>query len=266
MSEEIKELEAKKAEHVKKIKLNGEMSLDNVNKFSNFDFHMDKHPNLRKFNGKDEMDGRLKYFDRDKHRYEPIETAKNELSAVKSFDEYSEQITKQDLVSALDKVSYDKSVVLDMIDKHPDMLKTLIDAKDKEGKPLFDALAIDYVLFNCKDTIEKHPDKIIAVLNNPEEIDSISSWKNKGAGLWRAVGDPLQSTIDKNPKAFGYEPKKEQITENNFNTNKLATLRKKIAHKIDETLGTNLEEKKLVKPLKKIEKAVSDKLFGKVNE
>ncbi len=49
-------------------------------------------------------------------------------------------------------------------------------------------------------------------------------------------------------------------------TNKLANLRKKIAHNIDKTLGTNLEEKKLVKPLKKIEKFVSDKLFGKVNE
>lgn len=49
-------------------------------------------------------------------------------------------------------------------------------------------------------------------------------------------------------------------------SNKLATLRKKIAHDIDETLGTKLEEKKIAKPLKKIEKAVSDKLFGKVNE
>ena len=49
-------------------------------------------------------------------------------------------------------------------------------------------------------------------------------------------------------------------------SNKLSTLRKKIAHGIDETLGTHLEEKKIAKPLKKIEKAVSDKLFGKVNE
>lgn len=49
-------------------------------------------------------------------------------------------------------------------------------------------------------------------------------------------------------------------------TNKLAVLRKKVAHDIDETLGTKLEEKKIVKPLKKIEKVVSDKLFGKVRE
>ena len=54
--------------------------------------------------------------------------------------------------------------------------------------------------------------------------------------------------------------------ENEPNKNKLTTLRKKITHGLDKTLGTKLEEKKLAKPLKKIEKAVSDKLFGKVNE
>lgn len=60
--------------------------------------------------------------------------------------------------------------------------------------------------------------------------------------------------------------KKETVTTNEVATNKLAKIRKKIAHGIDETLGTKLEEKKLAKPLKKIEKAVSDKLFGKVKE
>jgi hypothetical protein len=54
--------------------------------------------------------------------------------------------------------------------------------------------------------------------------------------------------------------------ENELNKNKLATLRKKIAHDIDETLGTHLEEKKIAEPIKKIEKAISDKLFGKVKE
>ena len=120
-------------------------------------------------------------------------------------------VSRQDLVSALDSVSYDKNVVLEMMDKHPDMVKILSETKDKDGKPLFDALAIDDILFNCKDTIEQRPDRITAVLNNPEEIDSISSWKNKGAGLWRAVYDPLNSTIKRNPEAFGIkvEPKQE---------------------------------------------------------
>ena len=51
-----------------------------------------------------------------------------------------------------------------------------------------------------------------------------------------------------------------------YNKSKLANLRQKLAHDIDKTLGTHLEEKKIAKPIKKIEKAVSDKLFGKVKE
>lgn len=160
----------------------------------------------------------------------------------------SEQITKQDLVSALDGVSYDKSVVLDMIDKHPDMVKTLVNVKDKEGKPLFDALAIDDVLFNCKNTIENHPDRITAVLNNPEEIASISNWKSKGAGLWRAVAGPLSSTVERNPEAFGIKPKSEQVAEANIenksNTNKITNLRKKLVSKDDKTSDTGVEKNK----------------------
>ena len=61
------------------------------------------------------------------------------------------------------------------------------------------------------------------------------------------------------------EDKTDSLTDNP-NISKLAILRKKIAHDIDETLGTHFEEKKIAKPLRKIEKIVSDKLFGKVNE
>ena len=163
-------------------------------------------------------------------------------------------------LSALDNVSYDKNVVLEMIDKHPDMVKMLSETKDKDGKPLFDALAIDDILFNCKGTIEQHPDRITAVLNNPEEIDIISSWKNKGAGLWRAVGDPLNSTVERNPEAFGIkiEPKQENITNEEQNTtNRLAAARKRLAGKIDNKLGTNLSDIKLPKTIKNIEAKIS---------
>ncbi|MBQ9035625.1 MAG: hypothetical protein IJ099_06700 [Alphaproteobacteria bacterium] len=142
------------------------------------------------------------------------------------------QITKDDLIKALDGVKYDKSVVLDMMDKHPDMVKTLVDAKDKEGKPLFDALAIDDVLFNCKDTIERKPDVITATLDDPKAIDWIADWENRGAALWRLSGDPLSSTIEKNPQAFGIQPKDEEIVKENnagnANDTKLAHLKKLI--------------------------------------
>lgn len=135
-------------------------------------------------------------------------------------------VSRKDLVSALDNVSYDKNVVLEMMDKHPDMVKILSETKDKDGKPLFDALDIDDILFNCKDTIEQHPDRITAVLNNPEEIDSISFWRSKGAGLWRAVGDPLDSTIERNPEAFGIKVEPKQGNKKQETTNKLNKIRK----------------------------------------
>ncbi len=61
---------------------------------------------------------------------------------------------------------------------------------------------------------------------------------------------------------------KEQYKIENFvlNNSKLGKLRNKLAKKIDSILGTNLKDKKIAKPIKKIEKAVSNKLFGKVNE
>lgn len=63
----------------------------------------------------------------------------------------------------------------------------------------------------------------------------------------------------------------EALAKSSVGINKLATLRKKIAHDIDETLGTHLEEKKLPKVLKKIEEPLSkvlDKIVSnkKVNE
>ena len=68
-----------------------------------------------------------------------------------------------------------ENVVLEMADKHPEMVKMLSETKDKDGKPLFDAANIKDILFNCKKTIERQPDLIKAVLSNPQEIDFISS-------------------------------------------------------------------------------------------
>lgn len=68
------------------------------------------------------------------------------------------------------------------------------------------------------------------------------------------------------------ESKKQTETFNNnreheeLNRSILAKLRNKLAKKVDNVLGTHLEDKKIAKPIKKIEKAVSDKLFGRVNE
>lgn len=51
-----------------------------------------------------------------------------------------------------------------------------------------------------------------------------------------------------------------------LNSSKLGKLRNKLAKNIDNVLGTNLKDKKIAKPIKGMEKAISDKLFGKVKE
>ena len=51
-----------------------------------------------------------------------------------------------------------------------------------------------------------------------------------------------------------------------LDNSKLAKLRIKLANKTDNLLGTNFEKTELPKSLKKVEKAISDRLFGKVKE
>ena len=117
----------------------------------------------------------------------------------------TEAVSKEDLIRALDGAKYDKSVVLDMIDKHPEMVKTLTEAKDKDGKTLFSAADVNDILFGCKDIIESNPDKITAVLDNPEEVKLVLFSNNKGAGIRSAVKEPLESTVAMHPEAFPRE-------------------------------------------------------------
>lgn len=112
-------------------------------------------------------------------------------------------VTREDLIAALSIFeSKYVPVITNMIDGYPDVVDTLIEAKDNKGEPLFDAENIDSVLLNCKKTIERHPHRITAVLNNPQEIEMICEFKSRGAGLWRAVGDPLNSTLAQNPDFY----------------------------------------------------------------
>lgn len=176
--------------------------------------------------------------------YEYAEYAKKYVKE-NTLQNKAERISKQDLLEALDNVKYDRTVVEKMIDKHQDMIKILSDAKDKDGKPLFDALDIDDILFNCKDDVEKHPERIVTILKNPKEIEIISFYNSKGAGLWRSLGDPLSSTVDMNPKAFGV--KTETIE-------KSTEARKKSAKQSDNALKRKLGEKTQSQPSKVIKK------------
>ena len=98
--------------------------------------------------------------------------------------------SKMDLMKAMKNAEYDKTVVLEMIDKHPDLVKTLLEVKGPNGQPLFDALAVDDILFNCRDTIEYKPLMITAILSSENAMKNIATWKNPAAGLWRMSLDP----------------------------------------------------------------------------
>ena len=93
--------------------------------------------------------------------------------------------------------------------------------------------------------------------------------------IWASVNSQTKEVYQQYKKTRDRELKKgltvardlfHRCEENTDMSNKLATFRNKIAHNLDKKLRTHLEEKKIAKPLKKIEKAISDKLFGKVKE
>ena len=78
------------------------------------------------------------------------------------------------------------------------------------------------------------------------------------------TGDLKKSQIMQVPhnnKEYGIPAAARDIVNKYSNNNKLSELRKRIAKKVDKTLGTNLEKKKLPKPLKNAEKIISEKLF-----
>ena len=96
----------------------------------------------------------------------------------------------------------DTSAVTDLMASNPDFVRRLAEVKGPNGKPLFDDVNIALVLANCKDTIVEVPEKIWIILNNPAEVKDIAGWKAPAAGLWRAIHEPLPSTIEANPGIF----------------------------------------------------------------
>ena len=91
-----------------------------------------------------------------------------------------------------------------------DIRAKLADVKGPDGKPLLSKSEINTLIEECQHGFvtdgKPIPDfeaRIMAVLSNPEKIASLADWKSRSAGIWRAIQDPLQSTIDLNPTAFG---------------------------------------------------------------
>ena len=93
--------------------------------------------------------------------------------------------------------------------KHvPSFEETLTSYLDSNGKQILSNEEIVDLIKNCQksgisgEPIENYKEKIIAVLNNPEEVKSLSKWECRPAGVWRAIQDPLNSTVEANPGLF----------------------------------------------------------------
>ena len=98
----------------------------------------------------------------------------------------------------------------EVANQYPKVTQRLAEYKTPDGKPLFTKEEINSILVNCQKTIESNPEKLFAILNNPKEIADIVKYKNKAAGLWRAVNEPFPSTIEANPEVFGVKPKRQK--------------------------------------------------------
>lgn len=209
MSDKIKELEAKKAEYIKKINLKGEMSLDDANMLRNFDYHiyMEKHPLLKKFNN-------WMYPEADKK------------------SDWKAKLKGMVRRLAVLPVSIGYNLSLKMADNHWEKKNIEKYAPNKENK---------------KKLFKK---RFVKAMNET------------GLASGAYVADAVPADTLQKPTKIN----KISSQGNDIVANKLAALRKKIARDVDETLGTKLEEKKLAKPLKKLEKIISDKIFGKVKE
>ena len=126
----------------------------------------------------------------------------------------------------------EKTVAINTSGSTTDFATKLADIKGPDGKPFLSKSEIDNLLENCQHGFvtdgKPIPDfeaRIMAVLSNPEEMASLADWKSRSAGIWRAIQDPLQSTVDLNPAAFGVKPKATTVAEATDFATKLADIK-----------------------------------------
>ena len=125
-----------------------------------------------------------------------------------------------------------KTSAIDANSPTTDFATKLADVKGPDGKPFLTKTEIDNLLENCQHGFvtdgKPIPDfeaRIMAVLSNPEEVAMLADWKSRSAGVWRAIQDPLQSTVDINPTAFGVKPKATAATSATDFATKLADIK-----------------------------------------
>lgn len=120
--------------------------------------------------------------------------------------------------------------------------------------------------------LKKWPEteKELQAAEKQKEDKRLASTDKTGQALLNEYGFLFNEIESTEKKVDPQEDKRQRILANkkrkNDADNKLAQARKKLAQKIDKTLGTNLKEKKLPDSMKKIERKVSDTFLEKAKE
>lgn len=87
-------------------------------------------------------------------------------------------------------------------------VEKLLELRGKNGKKLLSKRDLSDLLESCQHSfcggkpISRYEEKILAVINNPEELSSIADCSSPAYGIWRAIQDPLRSTRNANPELF----------------------------------------------------------------
>ena len=112
------------------------------------------------------------------------------------------------MVAEFENLNYDTKIVADMIEKYPDLVDKLASYKTSDGKPLFSPIDIDDILYNCRGTIQKDPQLLIAELDEPGTVDKIATWSNRSYALFKKVPHyEANKTVAAQPAPKTEEPK-----------------------------------------------------------
>ena len=84
----------------------------------------------------------------------------------------------------------------EIIDRRPEVVKILCDAKNEENGPLFTDREISAILILCKDDIEKSPFRLSAIIRNKEEIGRFCNAEDKVEEVKEAMENPSQEVLE----------------------------------------------------------------------
>ena len=129
------------------------------------------------------------------HSYENAtpETGAKEFNIAEFAQEMSKESPRinaqlhSEILNAAKNAKYDATVVEKLLNSHPAVAEQLAQIKGSDGNALFSALDISDIFYNCRKTVEKNPDAILKIFDNPSEISFIENCKNRAFGVFKIL-------------------------------------------------------------------------------